>query len=198
MAKKILSKLTAFSLIAGAGLISYFINSEDNNGISVDITSHQADLCKSQMHHKSQYLRIKDQPNYIDKEKDLLSVFKYRDDSFSKTISDFNGLVKNWKGFIKIMTIIDEGVVLHISLLCPSTEYAENIIVLRNPATTALIKNGSTVYQKLRRYKEGNLISFSGKFIEGESKNFEEGSFTKSGSMDYPEIYFHFTDLADI
>ena len=83
---------------------------------------------------------------------------------------------------------------LKVRLSCDAELYTSDGFVLQA---------GTSLYNRLRHYKEGEHLVFSGRFIAPPSDTreypykayFAETSLTYNGSIKYPEFYFEFTSF---
>lgn len=58
-----------------------------------------------------------------------------------------------------------------------------------------LIPSGSPLYSDIEKLHVGQLVIFSGKFIEGKQDFLKEASMTEAGSMGDPEFLFRFSSI---
>ena len=165
----------------------------DNEEKNID-RSVQDKFCEVISNHREQYNNESDKDFYLDQKDEKSKIFQNRKQNLQNLLADGN--VTNWVGVISSILPSDEGAYLTVKLSCD--------VELR-PNDSFLISKGSALYENLKGYSENSEITFSGKFQTPKSEDildkypyesfYSESSFSKSGSMEYPEFYFQFSDF---
>lgn len=104
--------------------------------------------------------------------------------------------VTNWKGKIYELSSNSDGngvVTIKISSYIYLETWNNS---LSDIGDNTLIDPNSELFQKLSAMKKGDVVRFSGDFIESDTDCIEEHSLTQEGSMLEPEFIFRFSSLS--
>jgi hypothetical protein len=104
---------------------------------------------------------------------------------------------EKWVGRIAGMgTDSNRNAVLRLSLNTTGvTADDSEIVVITISNKMSPIKHGSDFYNRLASYETGDVVIFSGEFIESKEDHLLETSITEWGSVNYPDFEFKFSEV---
>lgn len=105
--------------------------------------------------------------------------------------------VRNWIGCISVMrTDSDRNAVIRVLLNTNGATSTDGEICAINITNNkAPIKHGSDFYKRISSYTVGDVVIFSGEFLESKDDHLLETSITEWGSMTSPEFEFRFSEV---